>query len=133
MDECMYVCLRLAMETLTPFSHFDDYLPLSALSSISRSVFFPGPPSQVDHSNSLNYQNNLIMTREEEPPAFNLTEVDRQVLAQTDEEFVLHDWEDLKAIIGMFSRILSNFIFIQGGKRKKRRFPLFPQPLSNNT
>ncbi|KAF7595385.1 hypothetical protein BBP40_006379 [Aspergillus hancockii] len=39
------------------------------------------------------------MTREEEPPAFNLTEVDRQVLAQTDEEFVLHDWEDLKAII----------------------------------
>ncbi|KAI3020475.1 hypothetical protein CBS147482_2011 [Aspergillus niger] len=36
----------------------------------------------------------------EEPPAFNLTEVDRQVLAQTDEEFVLHDWEDLKSIIG---------------------------------
>ncbi|RAH59939.1 hypothetical protein BO85DRAFT_367453 [Aspergillus piperis CBS 112811] len=35
----------------------------------------------------------------EEPPAFNLTEVDRQVLAQTDEEFVLHDWEDLKSII----------------------------------
>ncbi|GKZ30659.1 hypothetical protein AbraIFM66950_009857 [Aspergillus brasiliensis] len=35
----------------------------------------------------------------EEPPAFNLTEIDRQVLAQTDEEFVLHDWEDLKSII----------------------------------
>ncbi|RAL13834.1 GIG1 family protein [Aspergillus homomorphus CBS 101889] len=34
-----------------------------------------------------------------EPPAFNLTEVDRQVLAQTDEEFQLHDWEDLKSII----------------------------------
>lgn len=34
-------------------------------------------------------------------PAFNLTEIDRQVLAQTDEEFVYHDWEDLKAIIGM--------------------------------
>ncbi|KAL4897962.1 hypothetical protein BDV59DRAFT_168976 [Aspergillus ambiguus] len=32
-------------------------------------------------------------------PAFNLTETDRQVLAQTDEEFVLHDWEDLKSII----------------------------------
>ncbi|OKL62987.1 hypothetical protein UA08_01785 [Talaromyces atroroseus] len=30
---------------------------------------------------------------------FNLTEVDRLVLAQTDEEFVHHDWEDLKAII----------------------------------
>ncbi|KAE8354919.1 hypothetical protein BDV28DRAFT_129981 [Aspergillus coremiiformis] len=39
------------------------------------------------------------MTREEEPPAFNLTEVDRQVLAQTDEEFILHDWENLKTII----------------------------------
>ncbi|QMW42418.1 hypothetical protein G4B11_005742 [Aspergillus flavus] len=39
------------------------------------------------------------MTREEAPPAFNLTDIDRQVLAQTDEEFVLHDWEDLKAII----------------------------------
>ncbi|RAK77608.1 GIG1 family protein [Aspergillus fijiensis CBS 313.89] len=35
----------------------------------------------------------------EEPPAFNLTEVDRQVLAQTDEEFKLHDWDDLKSII----------------------------------
>ncbi|KAF9884883.1 hypothetical protein FE257_000950 [Aspergillus nanangensis] len=32
-------------------------------------------------------------------PAFNLTEIDRQVLAQTDEEFVYHDWEDLKSII----------------------------------
>lgn len=39
------------------------------------------------------------MTGEEPLPAFNLTEVDRQVLAQTDEEFVYHDWEDLKAII----------------------------------
>lgn len=44
------------------------------------------------------------MTREEAPPAFNLTDIDRHVLAQTDEEFVLHDWEDLKAIIGMSYR-----------------------------
>ncbi|PYH49155.1 GIG1 family protein [Aspergillus saccharolyticus JOP 1030-1] len=35
----------------------------------------------------------------ENPPAFNLTDVDRQVLAQTDDEFILHDWEDLKSII----------------------------------
>ncbi|KKA22662.1 hypothetical protein T310_3281 [Rasamsonia emersonii CBS 393.64] len=34
-----------------------------------------------------------------EPPPFNLTEVDRQVLSQTDEEFVYHDWENLKDII----------------------------------
>ncbi len=36
---------------------------------------------------------------EEEPP-FPLTEVDQWVLSQTDEEFHLHDWEELKNIIG---------------------------------
>lgn len=35
-----------------------------------------------------------------EQTPFSLTETDRQVLAQTDDEFVLHDWEDLKNIIG---------------------------------
>ncbi|KAL4955228.1 hypothetical protein BDW69DRAFT_161275 [Aspergillus filifer] len=35
----------------------------------------------------------------EEEPAFNLTDIDRAVLAQTDEEFIYHDWEDLKDII----------------------------------
>lgn len=45
---------------------------------------------------------------EEEPPTeqksipFNLTDIDRQVLSQTDEEFVFHDWEDLEGIIGKF-------------------------------
>jgi hypothetical protein len=33
-------------------------------------------------------------------PAFNLTELDHKLLAMTDEEFVYHDWEDLKSIIG---------------------------------
>ncbi|KAJ5991517.1 hypothetical protein N7499_003934 [Penicillium canescens] len=32
-------------------------------------------------------------------PAFNLTDLDHQLLAMTDEEFVYHDWEDLKDII----------------------------------
>ncbi|KAJ5508189.1 hypothetical protein N7527_010332 [Penicillium freii] len=32
-------------------------------------------------------------------PAFNLTELDHKLLAMTDEEFVYHDWEDLKSII----------------------------------
>lgn len=40
---------------------------------------------------------------EQKPTPFNLTDVDRQVLSQTDEEFVFHDWEDLKGIIGKFS------------------------------
>lgn len=39
---------------------------------------------------------------EQKPTPFNLTDVDRQVLSQTDEEFVFHDWEDLKGIIGKF-------------------------------
>ncbi|EEH11606.1 conserved hypothetical protein [Histoplasma capsulatum G186AR] len=30
---------------------------------------------------------------------FNLTDVDRHVLSQTDDEFVYHDWADLKSII----------------------------------
>lgn len=38
----------------------------------------------------------------EEEPAFNLTDVDRAVLAQTDEEFAYHGWEELKDIIGIY-------------------------------
>lgn len=36
---------------------------------------------------------------ENESP-FPLTETDKWVLSQTDEEFHLHDWEELKDIIG---------------------------------
>ncbi len=36
---------------------------------------------------------------EKEPP-FPLTEVDKWVLSQTDEEFHLHDWEELRGILG---------------------------------
>ena len=32
---------------------------------------------------------------------FNLTDVDRATLAQTDEEFIPHSWEELKDIIGL--------------------------------
>ena len=32
---------------------------------------------------------------------FNLTDVDRATLAQTDEEFIPHSWEELKAIVGL--------------------------------
>lgn len=35
-----------------------------------------------------------------EVPAFNLTPLDHQLLAMTDEEFVHHDWSELKDIIG---------------------------------
>lgn len=33
---------------------------------------------------------------------FPLTDTDRWVLSQTDEEFHLHDWDELKEIIGEF-------------------------------
>lgn len=39
----------------------------------------------------------------EEDHPFPLTEVDRWVLSQTDEEFHTHDWEELKEIIGELS------------------------------
>lgn len=35
-----------------------------------------------------------------QPEPFNLTSLDREVLGQTDEEFIPHDWQDLKKIIG---------------------------------
>lgn len=31
---------------------------------------------------------------------FNLSELDREVLSQTDDEFRPHDWEDIKRIVG---------------------------------
>ncbi len=36
-------------------------------------------------------------------PAFNLTEVDKWILEQTDDTFKKHDWEDLRKIIGEHS------------------------------
>jgi hypothetical protein len=39
-----------------------------------------------------------IMTQP--PPAFNLTELDHKLLAMNDADFVPHDWDDLKDIIG---------------------------------
>jgi hypothetical protein len=37
-----------------------------------------------------------------QPPAFNLTPLDHQLLAMTDEEFIAHSWEDLRDIIGKY-------------------------------
>lgn len=37
---------------------------------------------------------------EHEQPPFHLTDVDRAVLAQTDDQFHLQTWTDLKCIIG---------------------------------
>ncbi|KAE8153772.1 hypothetical protein BDV25DRAFT_148778 [Aspergillus avenaceus] len=68
------------------------------------------------------------MTQEEEPPAFNLTETDRWVLSQTDEEFILHDWEDLKSIIarndlGILKRKPSDLVrYLAWTKETKARY-----------
>lgn len=45
-------------------------------------------------------------TPKEEAP-FPLTDVDKWVLSQTDEEFKKHDWEDLKQLIGMLQRMMT--------------------------
>ena len=44
---------------------------------------------------------------EEEFKLFNLTDVDRATLRQTDEQFVPHDWEELKTIVGKAPNPLS--------------------------
>lgn len=33
-------------------------------------------------------------------PPFELSETDKEILQTTEEDFVPHDWEDMKAIIG---------------------------------
>jgi hypothetical protein len=43
---------------------------------------------------------NAVGGKEQEEAPFPLTDVDRWVLSQTDEEFKYHDWEELKEIIG---------------------------------
>jgi hypothetical protein len=41
-----------------------------------------------------------ITPSSDEPPPFSLTELDKWILAQTDEDFKKHDWENLKEVIG---------------------------------
>ncbi len=44
---------------------------------------------------------------------FPLTDVDRWVLSQTDEEFHLHDWEELKEIIGKEDSLIHTTVFFE--------------------
>jgi hypothetical protein len=60
----------------------------------SSSVLMGGEDKMGD-----NHENAVGGNEEEEAP-FPLTDVDRWVLSQTDEEFKYHDWEELKDIIG---------------------------------
>ncbi|KAL3471936.1 hypothetical protein BJX99DRAFT_262759 [Aspergillus californicus] len=68
------------------------------------------------------------MTVDEEPPAFHLTDTDRAVLAQTDEEFIYHDWDDLQDIIargdlGILKRKPSDLIrYLQWTKEAKAAY-----------
>ena len=41
-----------------------------------------------------------VVEKEEQPLPFNLTDLDRAILSQTDEEYVPHNWEELRKIIG---------------------------------
>ena len=53
------------------------------------------------------------LATEEDFKLFNLTDVDRATLRQTDEEYVPHDWEELKTIIGkcLTSPIHQTFLY----------------------
>jgi hypothetical protein len=50
-----------------------------------------------------------------EDSPFPLTDTDRWVLSQTDEEFHLHDWDELKEIIGMLYFIFHGKSFTYQG------------------
>lgn len=41
-----------------------------------------------------------------QPPAFNLTPLDHQLLAMKDEDFIPHSWDDLRDIIGESEMVL---------------------------
>lgn len=47
-----------------------------------------------------NAEMNKDVGKDHEALPFNLTDLDREVLSQTDEDFVYHDWEEMKQIVG---------------------------------
>ena len=42
----------------------------------------------------------MTVGAQDAPLPFNLTDLDRQILAQTDEQFEPHTWDELRQIIG---------------------------------
>jgi hypothetical protein len=44
----------------------------------------------------------MTVETQDAPLPFNLTALDRQILAQTDEEFHNHTWDELRDIIGAY-------------------------------
>lgn len=56
-----------------------------------------------------------------EDAAFPLTAIDRWVLSQTDEEFHLHDWNELKDIIGRSAQRHTRFSTFKAGSQIRRR------------
>jgi len=53
-----------------------------------------------------------------EDSPFPLTDTGRWVLSQTDDEFHLHDWDELSEIIGkLHSILLCKFLHFRGGDR----------------
>lgn len=105
---------------------------LTALSRINNSVqlachctraarIIPKPTAMGDGVGTIN--------AEAEAP-FPLTDVDKWVLSQTDDEFKKHDWDDLKQVIGEQSLLLdscaNSYLFVGkrgGGGDKRQSFP----------
>jgi hypothetical protein len=71
-----------------------------------------------------------------EPPAFNLTPLDHQLLAMTDEEFIAHSWDDLRDIIGQSITVLpddSMLPLIEALSSAPNQVHYFPVPLTKLT
>lgn len=54
---------------------------------------------------------------------FNLTDVDRATLAQTDDEFIPHSWKELQEIVSMFlcHQIVCRLLFHKKRMSRSRR------------
>lgn len=62
-------------------------------------------------------ETSAVAVPSEEAP-FPLTDADRWVLSQTDEEFKKHDWEDLKQVIGELMSRMFRILILQPGRDK---------------
>lgn len=60
------------------------------------------------------------------PLPFEVNDMDRQILSQTDEEFRLHTWDDLKRVIGLYTRTSFPFPFRHEADRLQRKTTLPP-------
>ena len=78
--------------------------------------------------------NHSAAMSQSQPPAFNLTPLDHQLLAMKDEDFIAHSWDDLRDIIGeseMFLYFKDRYLFPLIGHSHSPHLQTPPSPLHN--